>query len=335
MKRLISILLIFTCVMGITQVAYCETHDEKIDSQPIQRTLSYDLVQESSWKKEDSLEKLKLMDFIEQDKLIHNDGLPIETDIFVDDENNSDYLVAIYYTVQNGIPVENFYFTTEPEKNRDELVQRITKNELLRQADSLLLKANSNVMPTATSSTVLKTYNWQHKVNSTVLTELSTKITFERKNKSASYNGQKVSIWDITTVSQYEKVNALKLKSYMTKLSVDKSDQDLLDFGPTGNSSGGTVSVGLTGVVPSLSYSFSISGFSVEDQSSMSGKYGKWTYTSKLASLSSMTTKPGIRVLNESGALSLKISHSMKSSASNSQTHTYTPASIETWIEDR
>ena len=178
--------------------------------------------------------------------------------------------------------------------------------------------------------------------NGKELAKLTTNVELLRKTKEARVNGVEGSIWDVTTFTQYEKKEAIRINNYYTRLSADKPNQALLAYGPVGDSIGGMLTVNLTGgfnptkPLPDIEYSFNIAGFSVRDYSSLSSKYGRWKFYDGVGNLRSMTTQPGIRVSNTSGSLVIELSHTTdNNSGIDGYAGGMRTGVIQIWVTDR
>ena len=100
--------------------------------------------------------------------------------------------------------------------------------------------------------------------------KLSTKVNFERDSVSATVNDKKASVWYITSESTLEKSQTgTLLGGYETKFRFDATGESLSQHSPMGNRSGGTVSVGFAGFVPSVNYTFDVDGFKVTDDTGL------------------------------------------------------------------
>lgn len=308
-KKEIVIGMAVILVLLATQMGFCGLKEEtESGTDFLAGGLNYTMITTDTWNIQDaqnSRKQMKQFALSNKDQFFHNKGMAMTTDLFKDGQSQGNYLVAVYRAVRNGKNVESYYFTTEPENNEAGLVKRVTQKEV---------EKISQVVPLATGNEV-RTFNWIEKKNGKELAELTTNVNLLRKTKKASVNGVEGSIWDVTTFTQYEKKEAIRINNYYTRLSADKQNQELLAYGPIGDSTGGTLNVNLTGgangalPIPSIGYSFSIDGFSVQDYSSLSGKYGRWKFYDGIGNLQSMTTQPGIRVSNTSGSLVIELSH--------------------------
>lgn len=339
-KKSIVVLLSVTIIIATTSLAFCQTsltQATEPKATPIQETPTITLNctenQSVTWNIEDSEQQLVEQETAAKDVLVHNNGLPIQTNMFADGDAQGNYLVAVYYTEFQGVPVERYFFTNEPDRDKKALLNYVANEEMTP------LTENPAFSAIAASSDIVKDYIWNHKKGSTVMAKLSTTVTFRRRTKTAEINGKKGSVWDVRSNTQYEKFKAQRINGYRTRLSVNQTNQKLISYGPVGNTSGGSVTVSLTGLsVPTLAYSFSISGFSVEDLSSKSGKYGRWSFQDKFGSMNSMTTAPAVRASNTSGSFVTELSHvatMIPPSSTSSSPDTFQTGVIQIYVADR
>lgn len=310
-KKGILIVMAVILVLLATQMGFCETKEEA-ESEPAFFTehLNYTMIKTDTWNiqnTQNSQKKMEQLALDDKDQFFHNNGLAMTTDLFRKGESHGNYLVAVYRAVRNGRTTESYYFTTEPKENKAALVKRVTEQEL---------EQMTQVAPLAVGNET-RTFSWVEEKNGKELATLTTNVDLLRKTKNASINGVDGSIWDITTFTQYEKKEAVRINNYYTRLSADKPNQQLLAYGPIG-------------------YSFSISGFSVKDYSSLSGKYGRWKFYDGIGNLKSMTTKPGIRVSNTSGSLVIELSHTTdNNSGIDGYAGGLQTGVIQIWVTDR
>lgn len=118
--------------------------------------------------------------------MLHNNGNPIETDIFADSESQGNYLVAVYHTQENGVEVEHYYFTNEPDSDREGLVMRVSESELSWR------KSVGSIADSVKAGGEVKTYTWYHKKNTALLAALSTTVIVKRESFNATIDGKKV-----------------------------------------------------------------------------------------------------------------------------------------------
>lgn len=270
---------------------------------------------------------------ITENILEHNNGKPIESNVFKENDDGGNNLFAVYLTNENGIPCETYYFSNKNVMTRDELIGIVNRDEseqnasnhtvekndseiqFVNSSDSTSTKissANVTTLVSVTPTTYIRKYNWSFYDYGVLQATLVTSATLTRQTSNANFNGSLSSVWDVVTTSQLSQVNAIRLNDQYTRLDVSAYNaEELIDYGPIESTSGGSLSVGLDGAgVPSLSYSFSISGFSVTNLSSMINNYGRWRFWDGFGNEPEFTTKPGIRVVNTQGNLVVNLSHS-------------------------
>lgn len=265
-----------------------------------------------------------------EDIIIHNNGNAIESDYFAEGQNEGNYLVAVKYkNTEYGI-VETAYFANVESISTDELVEMVSESTTANFAELVPVTARSADEP------ILKEYNWSFYSNSILQATLTTSVTLTRQTSNATLNGKACSVWDVTTFSQLEKKKCIRLNDQYTRLSVDLSNQSLVSYGPTVSTSGGDVSVGLDGAgIPSVSYSFNIDGFSIEDLSSMSNDYGRWAFIDHVGNEPHFTTEPAIRATNTSGNFIVELSHTMNANASTGSVIDQGTGVIQIYCADR
>lgn len=237
--------------------------------------------------------------------IIHNGGKQINSDYFAEGQNDGNYLIAVTYIPIDGVIVETAHFTTSPSLSEDELIHIISDYDAnLSSADVAAVSPRSTI----------RRFHWTFpdpRDNQT-MASLTTAVTCDRKSSNSTVNGVPCSVWDVTTFSQLEKGNAMRLNNQYTRLSVDQPNEHLIAYGPSESTSGGDLTVGLDGAgVPSFSYTFNIDGFSVENLSSMTGEYGRWAFIDHFGNEQEFTTKPGIRATNSYGDFVVELSHTV------------------------
>lgn len=265
--------------------------------------------------------------------VIHNYGQAIKTDYFEEGKEEGNRVVAVRYERINNSTVETVYYANVENIDETELNNIISSDKKNFSAAPFVVLNTSR----ASASPVVKRHQWSFYDNGTKMAVVTTSTEYRRESKNASVNGKKCSVWDVITFTQFERINTTRINEQYTRLSVESfSSEYLLFYGPVGNSSGGEVSVGLDGAgVPSVGYSFSISGFSVKDLSSLSSKYGRWRFVDYLGSEESFTTQPGIRVANTTGSLVVELSHKVEYRDVFLNDKTSSTGVVQDWITDR
>ena len=264
---------------------------------------------------------------------IHNNGKAMKSDYFVEGKNKGNYLIAVTYIKNGNRIIETAHFANKDKLTQNELDEIIKEDTQVSKTQS---EDNQLVQIQSTGEPIIKKYNWSFYSGSVLQAKLTSSVTAERKTANGTIDGVPCSVWDVTTFSQLEKENAIRLNNQYTRLNVDLINEELISYGPTESTSGGDVSVGLDGAgVPSVSYTFNIDGFSVEDLSSLSGNYGRWKFVDNFGNEPHFTTKPGIRATNTSGSFIVELSHTANLNESDYDQVTHYTGVIQIYLADR
>lgn len=289
---------------------------------------------------------------ITTNQLKTNAGKPIESNIFKNNEDGGNNLFAVSTTIIDGVPCESFYFSNKESIPENELREFVYSSEEKKldtyksKVDEINNKervaGDNGAAVAATPTSYLRSYSWSFYDsdvfgNSYLQCILTTNVTLTRQSNNVNYNGKAASLWDVTSFSQLEKKKANRLNDKYTRLDVSGyAAEKLIDYGPVGNSSGGSVTVGLDALfTPSLQYTFPITGFSLTDYSSLSGNYGRWHFWDGIGNLSSMETEPGIRATNTSGMFAVDLSQSTEIEANPGGNTTHYTGVVQILVNDR
>ncbi|MDT0111020.1 hypothetical protein QJV45_11125 [Listeria booriae] len=254
--------------------------------------------------------------------VITNNGSEIDNDVIKDSDMG---LYAVVEYEKDSVDYQDMYFYEDKpndsaikEDIEQDLEQEIIDTNINLGKDKSLEVTNlSNTkkknyeiekMAAKGSSHVVRTLNWTFKKGR----KISTTVDLKRASADSKIDGKVGSIWNVTTHVEYTDPKKYTLRKQITKIAVPYSAQKLLDYGPDSNSSG-KASVSLSGAgVPSISYSFGMSGHKVTNLSSKSPKYGRWEFkeTGLVSGTSRLVTRPAIRSSNTSGSFGVQISHS-------------------------
>ncbi|MGM9917180.1 hypothetical protein [Anaerotignum sp.] len=263
--------------------------------------------------------------------IIHNEGAPMQSDYFAEGKDEGNHLIAVTIKHIGNQTMEHAYFTNS------ERVDLNTLNDII--TDNVYAEEEAKLMEESGSARATKRYSWTFEGNndSSKYTKLTTTVYLTKQTSSEPYNNTTASIWDISTFSQLERKTAVRLNEMVTRIDVDQSAQALLSYGPTGNSSGGEVSVNFdpTTRVPSVGYSFDIEGFSMRDLSSMSGNYGRWRFYDNIGNQASLATEPGVRAANTKGDFVVELSHTVDFKATTSTSEQHGTGVIQIYTSDR
>lgn len=262
--------------------------------------------------------------------IIHNNGAKMDSDFFADGDNQGNYLFAVTYIPYGESVIETAHFANVEILSDAAFINMITDYEANIPTNSVSIAASTDAE--------IKHYEWYFvdPVTDETLSTLTTAVTCERKSSNSTVDGVRCSVWDVTTFSQLEEVDAARLNDQYTRLSVDLANQHLIAYGPCESTSGGDLSVGLDGAgVPSISYSFNIDGFSVKDLSSMSNNYGRWAFIDNIGHEKHFTTKPGIRATNSHGNFVVELSHTVNMNTWRGAVIDQTTGVLQIYLNDR
>ncbi|MFT9117625.1 MAG: hypothetical protein ABF497_10910 [Sporolactobacillus sp.] len=230
----------------------------------------------------------------------NNDGNPITNNINID-ENPKIHLFGIVDYNVGTVNHRDYFFYDKNKINFNQLKSAVDQQV---QLNTSIPNVQSTVLTTSAATSYVRTYHWTFSSDNQKLTS---NVELYRRSSSANINGEKGSVWDVEDIAELEGKSFL---DFTTRLAVPYSAQKLIDYGPSSSSSA-TVSVGLSGITPSVGWSFNITGFRIDDSSSMSSKFGRWTAVRNTFSFASTCqVKPGIRGTNTSGDYGVQLSHS-------------------------
>lgn len=259
--------------------------------------------------------------------IIHNKGNLMTSDYFVEGKSDGNSLVAVTYIPVDGKIVETAHFTSGGSMSEAQL------SDIVADYENAL---SFSELPSISTMSTIKHYQWTFPANGKTMASLTTAVTCDRKSSNSTVDGVACSVWDVTTFSQLEKVDAMRLNNQYTRLSVDQPNEHLIAYGPSESTSGGDITVGLDGAgVPSFSYTFNIDGFSVKNLSSMSGEYGRWAFIDNIGNEPEFTTKPGIRATNSKGDFVVELSHTVDATVNAAQSINQSTGVIQIWVNDR
>lgn len=329
-KKVGSLLLSATLIFGITTGVAAETNGIKTEvssEQPAAVSVNSKAVKEllkAEWKiKKDSFDS-RLQ--TSSGQLIHNSGKPIKNDILAKDldfkkskDVKDQQLFAIYKQTVNGEDVEKYYFANLDNLDdvgladiKTDAKKEQTKNEALATSSSDFV-----TMAAEPSGGYYRIFTWNfYSVTSQHEGKYTSNNHFVRESSNANINGVNGSVWDVHAFNSFEKGIRL-LGSQTTRMSANYSAQKLLDYGPSSDA-GFTVPVTLTGISAAVDWAFNVGNTWIDDLSSVTGKYGRWSYALGLGAPNPFNTEPGIRVSNTSGAFAAQLSHTFAIKASGS-----------------
>lgn len=307
-----------------TQAKSNEQLDKQLSEQGI------DLEVTNKWlEKEDKNNPKKEKKEKKSQNLIHNNGKPIETDLF-EENPDGNVLVAVYQDEIDGDPVEKYYFSNKIDNNIDEIESDAIEihKEIKNDPNGFIKKMSNGKKKRSEITTVsvqsqpaggwYKIYSWNfYNVGGIKSGSFESRLNLHRVAASANINGKTGSVWDIHAFNQYE-VSYYRINQQTTRMDVDYSAQEILSYGPY-DDAGFDVSVNLSKIASADAWSFNVGSVYTNNVSSLANKYGRWIWTCLNPLTSYMqnpfATQPGMRVSNTSGPFSIRTSHTLVTSS--------------------
>lgn len=242
--------------------------------------------------------------------ILHNNGEPIETNMFEEKHGNELYAIAV--NNMDGVEQKTYYFAQYADNyEMDELLQTIDEGELENR--EVVQTKFTDFEKSAQERGYIENFKWDffgYGDNDGIKRQqgsLATSLSMDRKSSSATIDGKRGSVWDVSSFSQMLSRSTGGIFDHKTRLDVGYTNQTLYSWGPK-DTWGSTASVSLSGLVSPMNWSFPLSGFDVDDLSSKSGKYGRWSYDIGLVAPTKMNTEPGVRATNTQGNFGVKLS---------------------------
>ncbi|HBF7094783.1 TPA: hypothetical protein ACG3HB_003482 [Clostridioides difficile] len=247
--------------------------------------------------------------------VIHNNGNPMNTNIFEEKQGNE--LFAIVVSNINGNNVESYYISdteTLMDTTLDGMVNDISNGKLKDVYKNDLNKQSRNS---------IKTYKWdfyRNLVTGKIQTgSLYTQLDF---SKAGNYNvdGKNSSIWNVVSRSDVKARSDDRINNTYVRLDAGVGSQKLHDYTPqTTNAS--TLELSLTKLLNPKLWTISAGGYTTKSLSpGLESRYGRWEFKSRIGKQNYWVTAPGIRASNSKGNFAIKYSQTMKLNYSEHQT---------------
>lgn len=247
--------------------------------------------------------------------ILHNNGKPIETNILLEKDGNELYAV----TVNNldGVEQTSYYFAQNADDyEMDDLLREIDEGEL-ENSKTIRKHRSNNRINSNGSNYFFDNYKFDYFAVSDndgkkrQQGSQTTSYVFTRTPATHIGSGQKGSIWDVFTDSQMLSRSNGVLLDHKTRLDAGYTNQALHSWGPK-DSGGSTAKVSLGGLIAINDWEFELNGFSVDDLSVKSSKYGRWHFKPRVFKPTRMNTQPGIRATNTKGRFGVKMSQTAR-----------------------
>lgn len=253
--------------------------------------------------------------------LVHNDGKGLKNDFLEEGATGEDYLVGISFHKYDGINYETFYFSREEFQGK-ELTSFVEKAQ-----DRLLELTGTS----AKKGDLVKRYYWEFDEEEGEQGNIASQVILHKEESHANINDKDASVWLVHMDSSFERVEASHIYSQEILLNADYNEQKLVDFGryEEDNAEKTTLS----------SYPEEQNGFSVEDESSMTGNYGRWVFSRTLREEDKINANPSILVSNTEGKLELSLQYfvelSTKSTSIFDKINEYHTGKVKILVPDR
>lgn len=276
-----------------------------------------------------SLKALNNNDSEETHYFIHNEGGEIDpkdikeyvkTELKInrssEDEGVAPKLMGVGVYKQDGTRHVDYIFDqldeVPLEEIREEIEQKVelAENEGARNIISLKASASSDDDTYSDSYT----YRVRDDNRNEIAGVYTSNVDYIRKGTS-TLKGEKVSVWDVKFFNQTEPRNNYQTRELAMRYRHSGSDADeqtIRSYGPYTTDTDSSASVGLSGLVPSVSWTFNTKSANIKDESSLSDNYTKWIVDFKLGTRTAKNNfvyEPGVRVTNNDAGIVFKHNH--------------------------
>lgn len=171
------------------------------------------------------------------------------------EEGKVDNIVAIGQTTLNGI-VKTDYFFSEMVSNDMQTFKENAIKIATSYHDKDVKTLADAIMPAATQPSYIDTYSWaiHDDINPSVIGGYFNSTVEYYKQGQAVSGGKTVSVWDMNSFNQTEPINGYQTRDASSRHSIQAymPDEKLLSYGPSGDVGSSSVSVTLSGGVPSV-----------------------------------------------------------------------------------
>lgn len=248
--------------------------------------------------------------------VIHNNGYPINTDIFKDKQGNELFAIAI--SDKNGVQTPTYYMSNSDELMNDTLDGIISDLS----EDDLSKNTSEKAGRMSQQDYQYRRYKWDfYRTLATGKRQqqgsLFTEVQFNRVTRNANINGKTSSLWDITSRSEIKARSSERINNSFVRLDVGSGSQRLHDFAPE-TSSNTSITASLDQLFKPTTWTINAGGFKVKDHvSSVNNRYGRWEFKARPGIQQSWVVKPGVRASNSTGSFYLKYSQTVDYNFSN------------------
>lgn len=222
---------------------------------------------------------------------IHNDGKGLKNDFLEEGATGEDYLVGISFYKYDGISYETFYFSREEFQGKE-------IETFAEKAEDRLLELTG---VSAKKGDLVKRYYWEFDEEEGEQGSIASQVILHKEQSHVSINDKDASVWMVHVTSNLKRLEASHIYSQEILLNADYNEQKLVGFGQyeEDNAEKTTLS----------SYPEEQNGFFVEDESSMTGNYGRWVFSRTLREEDKLNANPSMLVSNTEGKLELSLQY--------------------------
>ncbi|MBY0052724.1 hypothetical protein H7K32_13760 [Brevibacillus agri] len=276
-----------------------------------------------------SLKALNSLDNAEIYYFIHNGGEEINPKEIKDytkaelkinrsseDEGTAPKLMGVGVYEQGGARHVDYIFDQLDEvpldEIREEIQEKVELAERKRFSNAISLKASASYEDDTYSDSY--TYRVRDENRNELAGVYTSNVDYTRRGIS-TLKGKKVSVWDVKFFNQTDPRNDYQTRELAMRYrhtGSDANEQTIRSYGPFTTDTDSTASVGLSGLVPSVSWTFNTKSSSITDESSLSDNYTKWVVDFALGTRTAKNNfvyEPGVRVTNNDAAIVFKHNH--------------------------
>lgn len=289
MKKMESLLCVclattLTLIPGISDTVRAKEHQNKMEVVEI----SLDDSRSSR-----SLKALKNNDNEETYYFIHNEGAEINPQKIKDyikaelkitrsseDEGIAPKLVGVGVYEQNGDRHVDYIFDQIDEVPLSEIREEIEGKVEIAENNSGIKAQSLRASASSEDDTYSESYTYRVRDdNRNELAGVYTSNVDYIRRGTSTLKGEKVSVWDVKFFNQSEPRNDYQTRELSMRYRHSGSDADeqtIRSYGPYTTDTDSSASVGLSGLLPSVSWTFNTKSSSISDESSISDNYTKW-----------------------------------------------------------
>lgn len=197
-----------------------------------------------------------------------------------EDEGVAPKLLGVGVYEQGGARHVDYIFDQLDEVPLEEIREEIQEKVELAESKSVSNAKSLKSLASSEDDTYSESYTYRVRdENRNELAGVYTSnVDYTRKGISR-LKGEKVSVWDVKFFNQTEPRNSYQTRELAMRYRHSGSDADeqtIRSYGPGTTDTDSSASVGLSGLVPAISWAFNTRSASITDESSLTDNYTKW-----------------------------------------------------------